>query len=248
MDNSIYVALSRLTALERQMDVTSNNIANANSTGFKAERVLFETYLQQDDAALAGDGTNYVLDRGSYVDNSSGAIMPTGNALDLALSGEGWFAYQTAQGQTAFGRDGAFVLDAEGRVITASGAQVLDAGGAPMVLPPAQASTVSISNDGVISDAEGAVLGQIGVFTLPDRQSLGRSGGGMFVPQDGNGGLLPDESGTQIIQGAVEMSNVQAVTEVTRLIEIQQAYQQSLNLVQSDDELKKDMLSRIRNS
>ncbi|MBE9637132.1 flagellar basal-body rod protein FlgF [Salipiger mangrovisoli] len=248
MDNSIYVALSRLTALERQIDVTSNNIANANSTGFKAERVLFETYLQKDDAALAGEGTNYVLDRGSYVDNSSGAIMPTGNALDLALSGDGWFGYQTSDGRTAFGRDGGFVLDAEGRVITASGAQLLDAGGAPMVLPPDQASTVSISNDGVITSADGAVLGQVGVFTLPDRQSLGRSGGGMFMPQDGNARLIPDESTTQVIQGAVEMSNVQAVTEVTRLIEIQQAYQQSLNLVQSDDDLKKDMLSRIRNS
>ncbi|ANT63175.1 flagellar biosynthesis protein FlgF (plasmid) [Salipiger sp. CCB-MM3] len=248
MDNSIYVALSRLTALERQMDVTSNNIANANSTGFKAERVLFETYLQKDDAALAGEGTNYVLDRGSYVDNSSGAVMPTGNTLDLALSGEGWFAYETPQGDTAFGRDGALILDAQGRVITASGAQILDAGGAPMVLPPDQASTVSISDDGVISDAEGAVLGQVGVFTLPDRQSLGRSGGGMFVPQDGNAQLIADETNTRVIQGAVEMSNVQAVTEVTRLIEIQQAYQQSLNLVQQDDELKKEMLTRIRNS
>ncbi|WP_353475734.1 flagellar hook basal-body protein (plasmid) [Salipiger sp. H15] len=248
MDNSIYVALSQLTALERQLDVTSNNIANANSSGYKAERVLFETYLQTDDAALSGDGTNYVLDRGSYVDNSSGAIMPTGNALDLALSGDGWFAYQTAGGQTAFGRDGGFILDTEGRVITATGAQLLDAGGAPLVLPPAQAATVSISNDGVISDAEGAVLGQVGIFTLPDRQSLGRSGGGMFVPQEGNARLIPDETGSQIIQGAVEMSNVQAVTEVTRLISIQQAYQQSLNLVQSDDDLKKEMLSRIRNS
>lgn len=248
MDNSIYVALSRLTALERQIDVTSNNIANANSTGYKAERVLFETYLQKDDAALAGEGTNYVLDRGSYVDNSSGAIMPTGNALDIAVSGDGWLAYQTADGRTAFGRDGGFVLDVAGRVITSSGAQVLDAGGAPMVLPPEQASTASISTDGVITDADGAVLGQIGIFTLPDRQSLGRSGGGMFVPQAGNAQLAPDESGTQIIQGAVEMSNVQAVTEVTRLMEIQQAYQQSLNLVQSDDELKKEMLNRIRNS
>ncbi|MCR8550585.1 flagellar hook basal-body protein [Salipiger sp. P9] len=245
MDNSTYVALSQLTALERQLDVTANNIANANSTGFKSERVLFESYLQQDDAALAGDGTNYLIDRGSYLDDTPGAVVRTGNALDMALSGQGWFAYALADGRTGYGRDGSLVLDAQGRVVTASGAQILDLGGAPLAIPPEFASTVSISEDGVISSTEGGVLGQVGIFALPDRQSLGRAGGGMFIPEEGTAQLDPDETGTQIIQGAVESSNVQAVSEVTRLIDIQQAYQHALNLIASDDELKKQMLSRI---
>lgn len=245
MDNSTYVALSQLTALERQLDVTANNIANANSNGFKTERVLFESYLQQDDAALSGDGTNYLIDRGSYLDDAPGAIVRTGNTLDLALSGQGWFAYELADGGTGFGRDGSLVLDAQGRVVTASGIQILDAGGTPLNLPPEFASTVSISEDGVISSTDGGVLGQVGVFTLPDRQSLGRAGGGMFVPEDGNAQLIADDTGTQIIQGAVESSNVQAVSEVTRLIDIQQAYQHALNLIASEDDLKKQMLSRI---
>lgn len=248
MDNSTYVALSQLTALERQLDVTANNIANANSTGFKAERVLFESYLTPDDSPAAGEGTSYLIDRGSYLDGRSGVVIQTGNPLDMALSGEGWFAYQLQDGQQAFGRDGNFVLDPQGRVVTTSGAQVLDAGGAPLALPPALAGAVAISGDGVISSEAGGVLGQVGVFTLPDRQSLGRAGGGMFVPEDGRIDLTADETGTEVIQGALEGSNVQAVSEVTRLIDIQQAYQHALNLISSEDDLKKDMLSRIGRS
>lgn len=244
MDNSTYVALSQLAALERQLDVTANNIANANSNGFKAERVLFESYLTPSDTGAA-EGTNYLIDRGSYLDDRSGVMIQTGNPLDMALSGEGWFAYELPDGQQAYGRDGNFVLDPQGRVVTSSGAQVLDAGGAPMALPPALAATVTISSDGVISSPEGGVLGQIGLFALPDRQTLSRAGGGMFVPEAETAGLTPDETGTRVIQGALESSNVQAVSEVTRLIDIQQAYQHALNLISSEDELKKEMLSRI---
>lgn len=245
MDNSTYVALSQLSALERQLDITANNIANANSTGFKAERVLFESFLQPDEEAASGEGVNYLLDRGSYLDDRAGTMVQTGNPLDMALSGPGWFAYQMADGQQAFGRDGNFVLDPQGAVVTASGAQVLDAGGAPLALPPALAATVTISGDGVISSAEGGVLGQVGIYTLPDRQILAREGGGMFVAEEGAAALLPDETGTRVIQGALEGSNVQAVSEVTRLIDIQQAYQHALNLISSEDDLKKEMLSRI---
>ncbi|WP_323765199.1 flagellar hook basal-body protein [Marinovum sp.] len=248
MDNSTYVALSQLTALERQLDVTANNIANANSTGFKAERVLFESYLQSDDSASAGESTNYLIDRGSYLDSRSGVVIQTGNPLDMALSGAGWFAYQLQDGQQAFGRDGNFVLDPQGRVVTTAGAQVLDAGGAPLALPPALAGSVAISGDGVISSEVGGVLGQVGIFALPDRQSLGRAGGGMFVTEDGRIDLQADETGTKVIQGALEGSNVQAVSEVTRLIDIQQAYQHALNLISSEDDLKKEMLSRVGRS
>jgi len=249
MDNSTYVAISKLTALERQLDVTANNIANANSSGFKAERVLFESYLQKDDASLAGEGTNYVLDRGSYVDDAAGVVVQTGNPLDLALSGQGWFAYEMPDGRMAYGRDGQLVLDAQGQVTTASGAQILDLGGAPLNIPPEFAASVTISDDGVISSPEGGEMGQVGIFELPDRQTLSRGGAGMFVPNAEAQGLTPDETGSSVIQGAVESSNVQPVTEVTRLINIQQAYQHALNLVASDDELKKEMLTRIgRNS
>ncbi|MEQ5870640.1 flagellar hook basal-body protein [Sagittula sp. NFXS13] len=249
MDNSTYVALSKLSALERQLDVTSNNIANASSSGFKAERVLFESYLEKSNAAVGGEGTHYVLDRGSYVDDTPGVVVQTGNPLDLALTGEGWFAYEMPDGRTGYGRDGQLVLNAQGQVTTANGAQILDLGGAALNIPPQFANALTISDDGVISSPDGGVMGQVGIFELPDRQTLSRAGGGMFVPQAEDAGLVPDDTGSTVIQGAVESSNVQPVTEVTRLIQIQQAYQHSLNLMASDDELKKEMLSRIgRNS
>lgn len=245
MDNTTYVALSQLTALERQLDVTANNLANANSAGFRAERVLFESYLHQDDAGDFGQGTNFVLDRGSYVDKTQGALTLTGNPLDVALNGDGWFGYRTGDGRTAYGRDGRFVLDEQGRLMTLSGAQVLDAGGTPVTLPPDVANALTIAEDGTMSTVDGGVIGKLGVFELRDLQSYERMGGGLFTPPAGQGAdAVPDET-TRFVQGSVESSNVNAVAEVTRLMQIQQAYQRSVNLMNSEDDLTKTMLGRI---
>ncbi|WP_163851529.1 flagellar hook basal-body protein [Pseudooceanicola aestuarii] len=245
MDNSAYVSLSLLTALERQLDVTANNLANVNSSGFKAERVLFESYLQPESGTAEDGGTNYVLDRGSYVDRRQGALVRTDNPLDVALNGTGWFGYRTAEGQTAYGRDGGFVLDAQGRLVTQSGAQVLDAAGGPIALPPDIGGTLTISADGTISSPGAGVLAQLGAFDLPQIQSFERIGGGLLVPPaDQDAAALPDAE-TQFIQGSIESSNVEAITEVTRLVATQQAYQRAVNLMSSEDDLRKDMLSRI---
>ncbi len=245
MDNTIYVALSRMTGLERQLDVTANNLANANTDGFKAERVLFESYLHDDDGQASGDGTNFVLDRGSYMDDRQGTLSRTGNPLDIALNGPGWLAYETADGQTAYGRDGRMVMDPQGRLMTLAGAQVLDEGGTPIVLPPDAAATVEIGPDGTISTAEGGVLGRIGVFELRDLQRMERAGNGMLLPPPGQAADAVAAEGTSVVQGSIEGSNVQAVTEVTRLMAIQKAYQRSVNLLNAEDELKKNLLGRI---
>ncbi|WP_375689963.1 flagellar basal-body rod protein FlgF [Pseudooceanicola sp. LIPI14-2-Ac024] len=245
MDNTVYVALSQLTALERQLDVTANNLANANSNGFKAERVLFESYLYADGGAEVGDGTNFVLDRGSYVDETQGALAHTGNPLDLALTGNGWFSYETEDGRRAFGRDGRFVLNDQGDLVTLSGAHVLDAGGAPINLPPDVASAMTITQEGFISGQDGGQLAQIGVFELRDLQRYERIGNGLLAPPPGEqADAIPDDQ-TNILQGSVEMSNVNAVAEVTRLMQIQQAYQRAVNMMNTEDDLKKDLLSRV---
>lgn len=246
MDNTTYVALSQLTALERQLDVTANNLANANSNGFRAERVLFESYLHADgDSEAGGEGTNFVLDKGSYVDQTQGALVITGNPLDVALNGEGWFGYQTGDGRTAYGRDGRFVLDDQGRLMTLSGAQVLDAGGAPVALPPDVANALNIAEDGTLSTVDGGVIGRLGVFELRDLQSYERMGGGMLTPPPGQAADVLPDTATTFVQGSVESSNVNAVAEVTRLMQIQQAYQRAVNLMNSDDELTKNLLGRL---
>lgn len=245
MDNTVYVALSQMTALERQIDVTANNLANANSHGFKAERVLFESYLHNDGDGDAAGGTNFVIDRGSYVDQTQGALTLTGNPLDVALNGDGWFGYRTEDGGTAYGRDGRFVTDDQGRLMTLAGAQVLDIGGAPVALPPDVAGDVQISGDGTISTLAGGVLGRLGVFELRDLQSYERIGEGMLMPPPGQAADAVPDTTTGFVQGSIESSNVNAVAEVTRLMQIQQAYQRAINLVNSEDDLKKNLLSRI---
>ena len=245
MDNTTYVALSQLTALERQLDVTANNLANANSNGFRAERVLFESYLHPDGGTDSSQGTNFVLDKGSYVDQTQGALVLTDNPLDVALNGEGWFGYQTADGSTAYGRDGRFLLDDQGRLMTLAGAQVLDAGGAPIALPPDVAAALDIAEDGTMSTVDGGVIGRLGVFELRDLQSYERIGGGMLVPPQGQAADVVPDTTTRFVQGSVEASNVNAVAEVTRLMQMQQAYQRAVNLVNSDDELTKNLLGRL---
>ncbi|MGR3571033.1 flagellar hook basal-body protein [Brevirhabdus sp.] len=245
MDNSTYVALSHLTALERQMDVTANNIANANSAGFKSEKVLFESYLHDSSGTSDRMQTNFVLDRGSFVDQTQGGMLDTGNPLDMALNGTGWFSYQTDAGQTAYGRDGQFVLDAQGRLMTLSGAQLLDQGGAPISLPADLAAVVTIAEDGTISAPGAGVLARVGVVDIDNIDAFRRIGNGLLIPPRDGAAQTVAAQDTRVLQGRIEASNVQAVTEVSRLMAIQQAYQRTVNLLTTDDDRTKNMLGRI---
>ena len=245
MDNSTYISLSLATALRRQLDVTANNMANASTAGFKGERVVFSSFLHRDDSAATGD-TSFLIDRGSYVDQQQGAITMTGNKLDVALKGEGWLGYETPQGQRAYGRDGHFGIDPQGALVTMSGARVLDIGGNPINLPPDALNDLSISRNGTISSLANGVIAQIGVFTLPDVQSFERIGNGMFVQPDLEGvrPAIPDAV-TEVVQGAIEGSNVQPVVEMTRMMSIQKAYERAVELMNGEDDLRRDMLRRV---
>lgn len=244
MDNSTYVSLSLATALNRNLGVTANNMANASTAGFKGERVVFSSYLHRDDTAATGD-TSFLLDRGSYVDTRQGAVTHTGNPLDVALNGNGWFAYETPQGQRAYGRDGHFATDAQGRLVTMSGARVLDIAGNQIALPPDAAADLSISRSGMISSLADGQIARIGVFELPDLQAYERIGNGMFVEPDIEGirPPVPDEA-SEVVQGAVEGSNIQPVVEMTRMMSIQKAYERAVQLMNGEDELRRDVLRR----
>lgn len=245
MDNSTYISLSLATALRRQLDVTANNMANTSTAGFKGERVVFSSFLHRDESAATGD-TSFLIDRGSYVDQQQGAITVTGNTLDVALKGEGWFGYETPQGQRAYGRDGHFAVDAQGALMTMSGARVLDIGGNPINLPPDALNDLSISRNGTISSLANGLISQIGVFTLPDVQSYERIGNGMFIQPDLDGirPAIPDGT-TEVVQGAIEGSNIQPVVEMTRMMSIQKAYERAVELMNGEDDLRRDMLRRV---
>jgi flagellar basal-body rod protein FlgF len=242
MDTISHVALSLAAAMRREMNVTANNIANANTSGFRSERVAFETFL--DAGGAPGDDSDFVIDAGSYVDMRPGALASTGNPLDVALNGPGWFAYRAEDGRTAYGRDGRFMVDGEGNLVTVTGAQVLDAGGGPIGVPP-DAGAVEIAPDGTLSSEAGVPLARIGVFDLPAIQRFERLGGGLFVPPEGEGAGAVPAVGTRVVQGALEQSNVQPIVEMTRLMDIQKAYERATQLTRTHDELARDAIRRI---
>ena len=242
MSDSSYVGLSHARALQRQLDITANNIANANTAGFKGERPVFEpvTPGQSPDAQTA---TAYVMDRGSYIDTQKGTLTRTENPLDIAVGGAGWLSYRVEGGQTAYGRDGSLTLDPDGALVTTSGARLLDEGGAPVLLPPGL-SDIRISADGTVTAEGTGPLARIGVFDVPDIQGFRRLGNGMMAPAEGAANATPIAV-PNLIQGALEGSNVNPVREMTRLIDVQRAYERTTQLMDNDNGLTRDMLQRL---
>ncbi|MEI4472026.1 flagellar hook basal-body protein [Frigidibacter sp. MR17.24] len=243
MDNSSYISLTLASSLERSLDISANNLANVNTAGFKGERTLFESYLLQP-TDIGKDDVFFSIDSGSYMDPTQGALIATGNPLDAAVLGEGWFAYQAEGGQTALGRNGQFVVDADGALRTAGGAQVLDAGGGPIAIP-VEATAVSIGADGTISDQNGEAVAQLGVFAAPDIQSYARLTGGMFAPADGTAPPLLAVEAPRLLQGHLEQSNVEPVVEMTRMMGIQRAYERAMTLLEDENSLRRDTLQRL---
>lgn len=242
MDTTGYLPLAAARALQRGLDVTSNNLANGNTAGYRANRVVFEALLDQ--PGVATEPVAYGQDRLTYSDTTQGAPLRTGNPLDLALQGEGWFAYEAEGGQVALGRDGRFVIDPEGALLTTAGRPVLDAGGGAIMLP-LEGGAPNIGRDGTISDAEGELLGQIGVFAAPDLATWTRIGESMFVPRDGAPTPLEAVEAPTVIQGAIEQSNVNPIQEMVRLIQIQRAFDQAMAMASNHNDLRQSTLSRL---
>jgi flagellar basal-body rod protein FlgF len=237
MDSTTHVAVSLATAMRRSLDVTANNIANAGTTGFKAERVALEMY------SSGTGGSDYVFDAGSYVDIRQGAMTTTGNPLDMALTGPGWLAFETSDGRIGYGRDGSLALDADGNVVSVAGERLLDADGVPIVLPP-DSGAIEIAADGTITSADGGQLARVGVFDLDAPDALERIAGGLLSAPSGTADGARPAEGTTILQGAVEGSNVEPVLEMVGLMEIQRAYERATQVIRTHDELARDAIRR----
>jgi flagellar basal-body rod protein FlgF len=231
MDNAIYAMITRQSGLLSELRAVANNVANANTDGFRAEGVIFSEYV----SALGQDAPSLSMAAARVRETSfaAGSHGETGGPLDLAIAGDGFFMVATPQGDRLT-RAGQFVQNAAGDIVTVEGHPVLDAGGAPLFVPPG-ATQIGIAPDGTVS-ADGQPLGQVGLFLPADPAGLTREDGVMFVAE---GGVLPAEGAT-VAQGFLEGSNVNAVAEITRLITVQRAYEMGQNLLDRED-------ARIRN-
>jgi flagellar basal-body rod protein FlgF len=225
MENTGYITLTRQSGLAREMQVVANNIANAATTGFRAEGVIFSEYVQPVER-----GKSLSMGQGNVRNTSfeQGGLASTGGTYDLAIEGDGYFLIQTPAGER-LSRAGAFTPNAEGELVTYDGYRVLDAGGAPLFVPPG--ASIAISPDGTLS-ADGNPLGQIGLVKPTDAKDMIREDGVMFRADSGY--EPADEA--RVLQGFVENSNVNAIGQLARMIEVQRAYEMGQSFLQREDE------------
>lgn len=226
MDNAGYTSLTRQSGLMREMRIVANNIANAATTGFKQEGVIFSEYVQG-----LPEGASLSMANGNVRNTSlaQGALTQTGGQFDFAIEGDGFFLIETPQGERLT-RAGNFTPNGEGDLVTVDGFRVLDAGGAPIFIPP-DAADLAVSADGTIS-SNGAPLGQMGLVQPVDRLDLVREDGVRFRA---DGGFEPNET-ARIVQGSVEASNVNPVLQLARMIEVQRAYELGQSFAEAEDE------------
>jgi flagellar basal-body rod protein FlgF len=221
MNNATDIALSRLTAQMRAMDITANNLANMSTPGYRAERMVFADFLTPQPRTTAPRGDTqlaFTQDRATYRERAEGTLTQTGNPLDLALSGDGFFTVQTANG-TRLTRAGRFTLQAGGTITDEVGNALLDTAGQKLTVTPAD-TQLTVTADGAISSQNGPI-GRIAVVIPNDPNKLTAEGGRL---------LRADTPTTPVatprmVQGAVEDSNVEPVAELVRLMTTQRDFQ-----------------------
>jgi flagellar basal-body rod protein FlgF len=241
MDNALYVGLSRQMTLRRELDIVANNIANANTTGFKVEELMVRTEPAK--PARTAGGTNpvkFVLDDGVARDFGQGALTQTGGDFDLALEGQGFFKVSTAGGER-YTRDGRFTMGPDGKLVTQNGQSVLDEGGGEILLDPLK-GPVTIARDGTVS--QGAeLLGKIAVVRPTDLASFRKDGDNLY--RNTTNDTPQAAPAAAIHQGMLEASNVQSITQITKLIEVSRAYESVAKMMDQTSELSRSAVERM---
>jgi flagellar basal-body rod protein FlgG len=247
-------AASGMAAMDLQVQVIAGNIANLSTTGFKSQRAEFQDLVYehvQRIGAQASDNGNILpvgIELGSGVKTvgtprlmTQGALAQTGNQLDVAIQGDGWFKIQLPDGTFNYTRDGSFQQDAQGRIVTAEGNVVQ-----PTITIPQNATGLTINNQGQVSvvvpgSTTSTILGQFTITRFTNNAGLRAEGSNLFsatpasgTPQD----TLAATDGTGTLQqGFLEQSNVQAVTEISNLIQAQRAYEMNSKVITAADEM-----------
>jgi flagellar basal-body rod protein FlgF len=250
MENALLIGLSRQMALGHELDIIANNMANVDTTGFKADNAAFGEYLMpraSDRNFSGGDRrVSFVQDRASWIDLSEGAVQQTGNPLDLAISGDGYLTVQTPRG-LRYTRNGALQIDPTGQLITNEGYQVVGDSG-PITFQTGD-HNISISPNGIItalngSDTQDSPRGHLQLVGFDQPQRLQKDGSSMFMAPAGvNTTAL--STGTRLVQGAIEKSNVNGVAEMARMIQITRNYTDIAAILQQQGDQRRNALSQL---
>jgi flagellar basal-body rod protein FlgF len=251
MENALLVGLSRQTLLERQLDVVANNVANVNTTGYKADSSLFEEFLRtgahEDNFVGSDRQVSFVQDRATYRDFTQGASQQTKNPLDVAIEGQGFLVVQTPAGER-YTRDGNLQLNNLGQLVTLGGNPVLGTSG-PIVFQPTD-HDINIAADGNVTVLEGnartdSIRGKLRLVSFADAQKLLKEGSNLYTAGAGGEGTAQADTKSVIHQGYIEKSNVNAVAEMSRMIEVTRAYTQISTLLQQQSDLHKTAIQQL---
>ena len=235
MGDGIFAALSGAIAQQRALDVVANNVANVGTTGFRADRLIFrEAVASANNGSPAPDGVRFVETPEVRTDTTAGALQQTGHTLDLALSGDGYFAVGAPDGSERYTRAGGFSLDASGVIRSSQGMPLLDASSAPgsatsIVVPPGTSSaSIYVGTDGTVT-ANGQVIGRVRVVQV-DPTALEGQGLTMFSAK--NGAQIEDSS-AQVMSGYLEGANVGAISGMNELVGATRAFDAFQRVIQA---------------
>jgi len=231
METAGYATLSRQSGLMRELQIVANNVANSATTGYRQEGLVFSEFIQ-----IAPDQSSLSMSQAriSNTSTAQGALTQTGGSFDLAIEGDGFFMVESPTGPRLT-RAGSFSPNGDGDLVNMNGYPVLDSGGATVFVPSTE-TDIHISADGTIS-AAGRPLGQIGVFVPAESTRLIREDGVMFRAE----GEVESAENAKILQGFLEGSNVNAIGQVARLVDIQRSYELGQSFLEAEDQ-------RIRNA
>lgn len=241
MQNPTSIVLSRIVAQTRAMDVTATNIANSSTPGYRTERVVFSDFLVPEKRGITGAETSltYVADRSTFRDTQAGALTPTGDPLDLAITGAGFFSVLTPGG-AKLTRAGHFGLSATGTVVDDNGNALLDSTGKPLQTSPSD-TAVTVASDGSMSTRNGQI-GRIGVVVAADLNKLKGVGSRLY---DASATATTADPKPKIVQGAIEGSNVAPTLELTNMMNMSREFQFASQFLQSESEREQGVIDKI---
>jgi len=228
VQDGLYVALSSQIALERRLNTIADNVANASTVGFRATGVKFEDVV----SGVGEKSVSFASTGDTYLSTQSGSFRETGNPFDFAIRGDAWFGIETPAG-TIMTRDGRFTMLETGQLVSIEGYPVLDAGGAPIQLDPRNGAPQA--GAGGVLRQDGQLVAAIGLYEFNPGTNFQRYGNSGIIP-NGQPDPVVDRIDVGVAQGFVEDSNVNPILEMTRLIGVQRAFEQTAALMRSSGE------------